>query len=54
MSILLFRIAVNFTENVRVGEESAETGFRAEEDAPAAMLRRREVLRVGVAEYSSA
>ena len=45
---------MDFVENVRVGEESAETGFRAKIDRPATILDSREVCRIGVAEDAPA
>ena len=45
---------MDFVENIRVGDEGAETGFRAEIDRPAAIFDPREVSWIGVAEYTPA
>ena len=44
---------MDFVENIRVGEERTQTGFRAEIDRPAATFDSREVCRIGVAEHPS-
>ena len=40
---------MDFIENIRVRQERAEAGFRAEIDRPAAVYGTREVCRIGVA-----
>ena len=45
---------MDFVENVRVGEEGAETGFGAKIYRPAAIFDSREVCRIGVAEDAPA
>jgi hypothetical protein len=41
---------MDFIENIRVGEECAETRFGAEIDGPAAVLSAREISGIGIAE----
>lgn len=48
------RIAVNFAKHIRVGKECAETSFSAKQNFLPFVLGRREVLRVGIAEDTSA
>jgi hypothetical protein len=45
---------MDFVENLRVGEEGAETGFGAKVDRPATILDSREVCRIGVAKDAPA
>jgi len=44
---------VDFIEDIRVGQECAETGFGAEIDCPAAIFGPREIGRIGVAKDPS-
>ena len=45
---------MDFVENIRVGDEGAETGFSAEIDRAVAIFDPREVGWIGVAEYTPA
>ena len=45
---------MDFVENIRMGEEGAETGFGAEIDGASTVFDSREVCRIRVAEYTSA
>ena len=45
---------MDFIEDIRVGPERAQAGFRAEIDRPAAILDAREIGRVRIMEISSA
>ena len=45
---------MDFVKQLRVGEECAETGFCAKADEPSAVIGGREVLRIDLAEDSSA
>lgn len=49
----LFRVAMDFVENIRVCQERAETGFGAEIDRPAAVLNAREIGWIGITEAPS-
>jgi len=53
MVFSLFRVAMDFVENIRVGKEGAKTGIRAEQDHPPAILDAWIVGRIRVAEDSS-
>jgi hypothetical protein len=49
MIFSFFRVAMDFIEDIRVGEECAEAGLRAEVDGPAAVLGAREIGWISVA-----
>ena len=51
--LAFFRVAMRFIEKVGVGHERAETGFGAEVDRPAAILKARKIGRVRVAKFSA-
>lgn len=53
MILTLFGVAMDFIEDIRVGQERAQAGFRAEIDRPTAILNAREIGRVRVAEFST-
>ena len=52
--VFLFRISMDFVENIRVVEERTEAGFGAEIDRPAAVFDSREICRIGVSEDAPA
>lgn len=54
LSFSLFRVAMDFIEDIRVGQECAQAGLRAEIDRPAAILDAREIGGIRVAEFSPA
>ena len=43
---------MNFVKQIRVGQEGAETGFRAEIDDPPFVFGAREIGRIGIAEHA--
>ena len=45
---------MDFVENIRIGKESAEAGFGAEQDRPSAVFGAWEIGGVGIAEDTSA
>jgi len=53
MVVSLFRVAMDFVENIGVGKEGAKTGVRAKQDGPSAILDAWIVGRIRIAEDSS-
>jgi hypothetical protein len=53
LSLAFFRVAMDFIEEIGVGQERAEAGFGAEVDRPASILNARKIGRVRIAEFSA-